>query len=162
MVDIISKKEGPRREDVAARRLIENSQDVITRLADQLSGGTYSASRNRKPEPPKPTGLVIHDCGRGRGTRSAPEPYIRVSPNNRVVMVDYETNRQMQMLGEIRSAGGVRRFVLATAANGFFSPLDPMMEGALTDLDGAPICSERTAEALATEIGARLGIAWRA
>lgn len=157
-MDIISKKDGPRREDVEAKRLIRDNQKAITRLADQFSNGAYSASRNAKPEKPKPSGLMLHDLGRGSGT-SEPQPYIRVSPNDRVVMVDLETNRQMHMLGEIRRRDGARRLALATAANGFITPLDEPLAEALADLEGAAINAEFTAETLAAEIGARLGIA---
>ena len=45
MVDIISKRSGPRAEDVRAKKLIEENRGAITRLADQFSNGAYSASR---------------------------------------------------------------------------------------------------------------------
>ena len=45
MVEIISKRDGPRREDVQVKRLIEQNRSTIVRLADQISGGGYSASR---------------------------------------------------------------------------------------------------------------------
>jgi len=49
MVDIISKKTGPRREDVVAKRLINNNWSTISRLADQISNGGYSKSRQAQP-----------------------------------------------------------------------------------------------------------------
>ena len=45
MVDIISKKDGPREEDVRLKTLIKNNQRTITALADRLSQGNYSRSR---------------------------------------------------------------------------------------------------------------------
>ncbi|MEO0763465.1 MAG: hypothetical protein AAFZ09_16945, partial [Pseudomonadota bacterium] len=76
----------------------------------------------------------------------------------RVVVVDYETSRQMHFLGELRVADGQRRFVLATAANGFFSPVDAEVAAALADLDGAVLGPARDEARLAREIGAQLGI----
>lgn len=46
MVEIFSKRDGPRREDVQIKRLIEQNRGVITKLADQLSNGRYSQSKN--------------------------------------------------------------------------------------------------------------------
>ena len=45
MVEIISKRDGPRREDIQVKRLIEQNRSTIVRLADQISGGGYSASK---------------------------------------------------------------------------------------------------------------------
>ena len=45
MVEIISKRDGSRREDAAMRRLIEQNRATITRLADHISGGSYSAGK---------------------------------------------------------------------------------------------------------------------
>ena len=43
MVDIISRKDGPRREDAAAKRMIDANRATITHLADRLTQGGYSA-----------------------------------------------------------------------------------------------------------------------
>jgi hypothetical protein len=161
MVDVFSRRTPPRSEDSRARQLIERNRQTITRLADQISGGAYSASRRRAamPSEPEAEGLVVSDLGAGRKAAAEPRPYVRVSPNRRVVVVDLETNRQMHFLGEIRRVDGARRFVLATAGNGFFSPVDPEIASRLEALDGAAMGPERDEDALAREIGDRLGIA---
>ncbi|MEO1512507.1 MAG: hypothetical protein AAFU70_10560, partial [Planctomycetota bacterium] len=89
---------------------------------------------------------------------SEARPYVRISPNRRVVVVDLETNRQMHFLGERRVSDGQRRFVLATADNGFFSPVEAEVAAALADLDGAVIGPARDEAKLAREIGVQLGI----
>ena len=42
MVDIFSKREGPRLEDVKARRLLTQNAGTIRKLADQISNGGFS------------------------------------------------------------------------------------------------------------------------
>ena len=138
MVDIFSKREGPRLEDVKARRLLTQNAGTIRKLADQISNGGFSKMQARRREPPKPDGLIIHDL-KARVTSDVAEPYVKVSLNNRVVLVDRSTGRQMQMLGEIRGSVLSKRFVLASSENGFFSPLDPEMQAALAHLDGVEI-----------------------
>lgn len=157
VVDIISKRSGPRREDLKARALIERNRDTIARLADQLSQGAYSASRNTAARAePAPRGLIVSDLGSAPGG-DRPKPYIRISANRRVVVVDYETGRQMHHLGEVRRMAGQLRFVLATKANGFFSPVDPAIAERLAALDGATIGPDRDEAALAAEITGCLG-----
>lgn len=151
MVDIISKRDGPRLEDVKARRVLRENAGTIRKLADQLSNGGYSkmqADQARRRETPKPDGLIIHDLKAPVST-DVPEPYVKVSVNNRVVLVDRSTGRQMQMLGEIRGNFLSKRFVLATADNGFFSPLDAEVHAALAHLDGAEITGDFTDRDLA-------------
>src|SRR4051812_42963893 len=94
--------------DVEAKRLIEQNRGTIERLADQLSNGAYSASRAPKAEP-QAQGLIIHVLG-GKAESTTPEPYVRISHNDRVVVVDHETGRQLHYLGEIRRVDGRRRF----------------------------------------------------
>src|SRR5262245_38807303 len=101
----------------AARSLIERNRATIERLANQFSSGAYSAARARPPEP-QPQGLIIHTLGGGT-TAEAPSPYVRISPNERVVVADHVSGRQLQFLGQIRRENAVRRFVVATRANGF-------------------------------------------
>jgi hypothetical protein len=157
MVDIISKREGPRREDLAARRLIEQNRGAIRQLADQLTGGRLAAAPAPTAEPGT-KGLIVHAVGAARAIRD-PKPFVRISPNNRVVVVDADSGRQMHHVGEIRRADGVRRFVLATKANGFFTPVAAEISGALAVLDGTRIGNDYTEERLAAEIGERLGVA---
>ena len=117
--------------------------------------GAADAERRKKPVP---AGLMIHDLGAGRA-ETAPKPYIRVSPNNRVVVVDGETGRQMHFLGELRRLDGRRCFVLATRENRFFSPVEDGIGAVLADLDGREIAGSSAAEReLAAEIAQRLGL----
>ncbi|TIN30893.1 MAG: hypothetical protein E5Y25_33040, partial [Mesorhizobium sp.] len=62
MVEIISKRDGSRREDAAMKRLIEQNRATITRLADHLTGGSYSAGKAQKPKA-QAKGLIIHSLG---------------------------------------------------------------------------------------------------
>ena len=101
MVDIISKKSGPRREDVVAKRLINENRATITKLADQLSGGKYSA-RHQRPAPPKPDGLILHDMGSSTVDETDYDPYVRITRNGRVVLVDGGSNTPLHHLGELR------------------------------------------------------------
>jgi hypothetical protein len=161
MVDIISKRSGPRTEDVAARQVIARNRQTIERIADQISNGGYSANKARKaaPKEPEATGLIMSDLGAARRGSEPERPYVRVSPNGRVVVVDDNTNLQMHFLGQLRRSDGVTRFVLATAENGFLSPLDADLAGRLAALDGAPMGGARDDAGLAAEIRTLLGYA---
>ena len=161
MVDIISKSEFPRREDERARRLLGENRQVIEGLADRLTQGGYSRAKAAKAErarEPVPDGLLIHDSGAGRRVAEA-RPYVRISPNNRVVVADEDSGRQIHFLGEVRRIDGRRRFVLATAANKFFTPLDADVAARLADLDGQDVAGGAAERALAEAIAARLGYA---
>lgn len=157
-MDIISKRTGPRREDVKARALIESNRGTITQLADTLTGGGYSARKAAaaQPKEPQAQGLIFSDLGAGRQAGPA-RPYIRISPNGRVTAVDIETNRQLHHLGEIRRLDGRSCFVVATKANGFFSAVASEIAEPLAALDGAVMGGARTDQALAAEIAALLG-----
>ena len=146
-----------RREDVAARQLIDRNRGTIERLADHLTNGAYSASRQPRPEP-QPEGLIIHALG-GPPPLDKPSPYVRISANDRVVLADAETGRQLAFLGELRRVDGVRRFVLATTANGFFAALDGDMAARLASLDGRALGRDYVEAQLAADIGARLAVA---
>ena len=141
MVDIFSKSDGPRREDIACKRIIEENKTTIHKLADQISGGQFSRSRaaNAKAkESPKPDGLRIHIMGSAPAP-SAPDPVVRVSLNGRVIVVDNTTSKQMRFLGQMRTKNGQNFFALATKENGFISPLDEETEELLCDLNGVII-----------------------
>ena len=43
MVDIISKRDGPRREDVAARRVLQENRGTIHKMMDHLTGGQLNS-----------------------------------------------------------------------------------------------------------------------
>ena len=156
----VSRGDEPRREDLAARRLIDANRATIERLADRISNGAYSARKAAalQPAEPQPEGLSIH-VGGAPATAGEPRPYVRVSPNKRVVVVDHETSRQMHHLGDVRRVDGRWRFVAATRANGFFAPLDDETAARIAPLDGAPMGSGRDDAALAAELSELLGYA---
>lgn len=158
MVEIFSKQSGPRREDVAAKRLIEQNRPTIERLANHLSGGDYKA-RLKPPPPPQPNGFILHDMSGGARAEIPAAPYVRISPNDRVVLVDGETGKQMHYLGEVRDNGPVeRKFVLATEDNKFHFPLDEDLCRKLAQIDHKSITDAYSEEDLAAEIGERLGL----
>lgn len=143
--------------DGDARRLIEQNRGTIERLADQLSNGAYSASRAPKVEP-QAQGLIIHVLG-GKSASAAPDPYVRISANDRVVLADHENGRQIHFLGQIRRTEGQRRFVLATKENGFYAPVDAEVAAALSGLDGMEVGGASGEERLAAGIRQHLGLA---
>ncbi|MER8484139.1 hypothetical protein [Mesorhizobium sp. M1322] len=156
MIEIISKRDGPRREDAQVKRLIEQNRSTIVRLADQISGGGYSASRKPRQQP-KAEGLIIH-VGGGAAPVAEAKPSIQVTMNGRVISKDRNTGRQLHHIGDIRDRGGDQVFVLATKQNGFFSPVDEIVAKALADMDGSRLAANYTEEQLAFDIGAKLGI----
>lgn len=156
MVDIISKQDGPRREDVAARRVLRENRGTIHKMMDHLSGGQLN-SRATKPVAPEPEGLVIH-TGRVVDKRETAKPYVRISINGRVVIADQETSRQLHFLGEIRGPRRSQNFVLATKENGFYALIDQELEEPLADLDGREIVGDFSEDALVEVITERLGM----
>ncbi|WP_417205178.1 hypothetical protein [Antarctobacter sp.] len=153
-MDIFSKRDGPRLEDVKAKRLLSENVGTIRKLADQISGGGYSqmrANEARRKEAPKPDGLIIHDL-KARNRVDVPEPYVKVSLNNRVVLVDKSSGLQLQMLGEIRGNFMSKRFVLCTKENGFFSPVDPETRDLIGHLDQAELTESFSDVDLAAEL----------
>jgi len=158
MVEIISKRDGPRREDVAARRLIDQNRGTIERLANHLSGGDYRA-RLKPPAAPKASGFILHDMSGGARTDKPASPYVRISLNDRVVLVDGDTGKQLHHLGEMRDMeDGRRMFVLATRENGFHFPLDEEMCRKLAGIDRKTVTDAECEEDFAAEIGERLGL----
>lgn len=156
MVDIISKRDGPRREDVAARKLLKENRGTIHKMMDHLTGGQLK-SQAAKPIAPEPEGLVIH-TGRVIDSRETARPYVRISVNGRVVVADQETSKQLHFLGEIRGHRRSQRFVLATKENGFFALIEEDLGVKLADLDGSAITSEFSEDDLIGTITERLGI----
>lgn len=156
MVDIVSKHSGPRPQDEQVRRLVEANRPTIERLADRLTNGAWSARKQPKPAP-QPEGLVIHTA-RATATDAPPKPFLRIAVNGRVSMVDANSGRQMHHLGDLRRRDGRDVFVLATRENGFFSPVDPEIAGALAALDGREAPGRDGERALIDAIGARLEI----
>lgn len=156
MVDIISKRDGPRREDVAARKLLQGNRGTIYKMMDHLTGGQLK-TQAQKPATPEPKGLVIHS-GRVIDEREVACPYIRISINGRVVVADQETSKQLHFLGEIRGTRRSQHFVLATKENGFFALIEDELKDKLSDLDGRAINADFSEDDLTKILTERLGI----
>ena len=158
-MDIFSKKSGPRAEDEQARRHLQRNWGTIEKLADTLSGGKYSADKARRAAPPpQPEGLIIVDQA-GPRISDEPEPYLRISANGRVVIADTHSGVQMHFLGHLKRIDGAVRFLIATAENGFFTPLQPETQALIDDLAGRVINRDYTEDDLARDLKTRLGIA---
>lgn len=155
-MDIISKKSGPRAEDQQAKQHIQRNWGTIEKLADTLSGGKYSADKAKKAAP-QAQGLIIVDQARPR-MPDVPEPYLRISMNGRVVVADTNSGVQMHFLGQIKRQNGEMRFTLATAENGFISPLEPEFQEKLADLADRVVNRAFSEDDLAAEIRQRLQI----
>lgn len=157
-MDIFSRKSGPRAEDVQSRQYLQRNWGTIEKLADTLSGGKYSADKARRAAPPpKAQGLIIVDQAAPR-VADAPEPYLRISANGRVVVADAHTGVQVQFLGQLKRIDGAIRFLLASAENGFISPLEQDTQALIKHLEGRVINRDYSEEDLASEIKTRLGI----
>ena len=159
MVDIFSKSDGPRREDVAAKRVIEENKSTIHLLADQISGGGFSRSRTamaRTKEDPKPEGLSIHILGCKASGHREPAPEVRASLNGRVIVVDTNSGKQLQFLGQMRRNNNQKYFALSTKDNGFVSPVDEKTEHLLADLNGIVIESDEIEEKFVEVVRKRL------
>lgn len=157
-MDIFSKKTGPRAEDAQARQHLQRNWGTIEKLADTLSGGKYSADKaKRAAPPPQPEGLIIVDQARPR-VADVPEPYLRISTNGRVVVADANSGVQVHFLGQLKRVDGTVRFLIASAENGFFSPLDSDLQTRIEDLAGRAINRDYPEEELAQDLKQRLGI----
>lgn len=154
-MDIISKKSGPRREDEQAKRHIGQNWGTIEKLADQISGGRYSADKARKSAPPpQASGKIIIDQSMGPAKAEA-DPYLRISVNGRVVIADQSTGRQLHFLGQLKRSGGIMRFVIATKENGFFSPVDDDTYNLISDLAEVAINRDYSEKDLEQELRKR-------
>lgn len=161
MVDIISRRDGPRREDERARKLISENRGAITQLADRLTQGGYSAGKAAQAAAaaaPQPEGKLIYDMAGGSArTPDSGDTRIKVSLNNRVVAYDGGSGRQVHLLGEIRRQDGLRYFALAVPANGFLSALPDTVLAPIEELDGQIIDTACPETLLAQELAERLG-----
>ena len=154
MIEIISKPNGPRKQDAAAKQFLRENSGTIMKIANQLSGGRLRDMPTANPMQGPPAARRV------RATPSRSEearPYTSVSLNGRVIAVDFNTGRQLHHIGEIRGQGPGRRFLLATKDNGFFAPLEPELQKPLLDLDRCPTPDDAAQEDLARTIDARLG-----
>jgi hypothetical protein len=161
MVEIISPRDGPRPQDARLKALIDNNRATITRLADHLTQGGYSANKAAKaaPAPAAPERRSLHVVGGSPAPTREAHPVVRATINGRVIVVDDNSGRQLHHLGEIRRRGDEIRFVLASAENRFPAPVAAEIAAAIEDLDAAELAPDGGEEALVDEIGRRLGLA---
>jgi len=158
-MDILSRLSATRPEDQRAKEHLRRNWGTIEKLADTLSGGKYSQDKARKAAPPpQAQGLIIVDQAPPRRPDEA-APYLRVSLNGRVVIADSNTGVQLAFLGEIKRFNGERCFFIATAENGYITPLKPEIADKISDLAQRTINRAYTEDQLADDIKARLEIA---
>jgi hypothetical protein len=156
MVYIISKRDGPHREEVAAKNFIQKNRTKIDALANHLTAGRWQELRNpTPPAQPQPSGkLFSTPPARPKET----EPYVRISLNGRVVIADLASGRQLHFVGELRGRGQSRYFALATRENGIFDPLDDGLCTVIADLEGMSVPDEASEQRLEQLIASRLGL----
>ena len=155
-MDIFSKQSGQRPEDEQARRHLQKNWGTIQKLADTLSGGKYSEGRKKK-EAPQAQGLIFMDQA-ARPVADAPDPYLRISANGRVVIADTNSGLQLHFLGQLKRVDGNVQFIIATAENGFFTPLDASLHDQIADLANRVVNRGYSEEDLAQDLKARLKI----
>ena len=159
-VDIISKRGGPRQEDKQAKDHLRRNWGTIEKLADQISGGSYSANKAKaaqtgKPATPARSGLIFVDQA-ARPAADAAVPYLKISQNGRVILADRNTAVQLHFLGQLKRHNGQTVFVIATAANGFITPLDPDLHASIEDLADKVIGAGYAEDDLFRDISSRL------
>lgn len=160
MVTIISKG-GPDKKTAEARKLVEDNRSTIQNMVNYLGGG---AAGRQARSTPAPADTPEHRAMFRRFSASLPagndeiKPYLRISLNNRVIIADSNSARQLHFLGELRGKDAVRRFVLATRENGFIAPLDDDLREKLADLDNSFLPSDATVEAFSAKLAERLGL----
>jgi hypothetical protein len=156
MAYIISKRDGPHREELAAKDFLRKNRTKIDALANHLTLGRWQELRNpAPPEAPQPSGrLWSTPAPRPREI----EPYVRISYNGRVVIADLASGRQLHFVGELRGNGQSRRFALATRENGIVDPLDDELYRVLIDLEGVGVPDEASETHLEQIISGRLGL----
>lgn len=137
-MEIISKKEGLGRDESTIKRVLQENRGTINRLADHLTQGAWSSMRARPPQPPQEAPSRSFGYVPTSDEREI-IPHVRISPNDRVILMDAATSRQIAFLGVITGRRQERRFVLATKANGFSAVLDDDQASLLGGLDGFQI-----------------------
>lgn len=162
LLDIISKRSGPREQDKHAKTYLRQNWGTIEKLADQISGGSYSANKDRaatagKPAGKEASGMIFVDQA-PRRSEDSPVPYLRISTNGRVVLADCNSGSQLHFLGELKRRNGEVRFVMATSANGYITPLDPDLQDAVGDLADRALGRDYSEDDLFRDLSSRLGL----
>ena len=162
MVEIFSRGDGPRPQDVRLKALLEKNRPTIEKIADHLTQGGYSAGERAKALAPRVAEktaekTIVHALGGFNSSQTIePRPVVRATLNGRVVVVDDNSGRQLHHLGEIRRRAGEIVFCLASSENGFSAPLPDEFLNTLADLDQALLAPDGGEEALVGEIASRL------
>ena len=159
MVEIFSRGDGPRHQDVRLKALLDQNRATITKIADHLTLGRYSAGKAANaaaPELPEKTSVDAVGGLKSGPAREA-RPAVRATVNGRVVVIDDNSGRQLHHLGEIRRRVGTVVFLLACAENGFSAPLPDEVLDRLADLDQALLAPDGGEDVLVGEIASRLG-----
>ncbi|MDE4909603.1 MULTISPECIES: hypothetical protein [unclassified Methylobacterium] len=136
------------------KRILTENRGTIDQIKRAITGG---GARTRIIETPSPEVTRAYGTRRSAAEKSV-TPYIRLSPNGRVVVADFESGRQLHHVGDLRGPRQALRFVLATKENGYFAPLDAAVAERLAALDGTVVTDANTEDGLKREIAARLGI----
>ena len=160
LMDIISKRSGPREEDKHAKAHVRQNWGTIEKLADQISGGSYSANKARvggKKDASLASGLIFVDQA-ARPKADVPEPYLRISLNGRVVLADKSSGIQLHFLGQLKRHNGVVRFQIATKSNGYISPLDTDLQALILDLADKPLDRSYEEADLSRDLKSRLKV----
>ena len=159
MVTIISKQEGPSRKEAELKHSLRQNRATIEGMAGALKRGPMA--HLAKPETPQvqapaSTKTVIY---RKTSSEGEARPYVRVSMNGRVVLVDYETGNQLHHIGDVRGKREAAKFALATKENGFFAPVADEIRDALKGLDGTLMPDRDAEEKFKTDVATALGLA---
>ena len=158
MVTIISKQEGPSKKEAELKHTLKQNRGTIEGMVSALKHGPMAhLAQTPKVESPQSSGKSVFY--KNTSSEGDARPYVRVSMNGRVVLVDYETGSQLHHLGDVRGKGAAAKFALATKANGFFAPLEPEIAEVLMDIDGRAMPDREAEEAFKTDVGAALGLA---
>lgn len=154
MVEIISKRSEPSDDDLRLRHVLKQNRSTIHALTKVLTGG--EASPSPAPIVPSTSASASYSFASPSGSGEA-RPYVRISMNGRVVLVDYESGRQMAHLGDVRSGEKGSVFRLASRRNGAFAPLSDGLELRLLWLDGCSLTSSAEEQGLKERIAGLLG-----
>jgi hypothetical protein len=155
MVHVISKNDGPRREDAEAKHFIAQNRHKIRGIVDCLTGGGRSDLRKPFTGPEFENPVVA--ATRVRRRSGDPQPYVRI--NRRVTVADAVSGRQLYFIGDVRWVQDGDRLVLATERNGLAGLLDEDPQERLADLDGFALPDEDAEDELKHQIAVRLGFA---
>ena len=158
MVTIISKQDGPSKKEAELKHHLKQNRGTLEGMVKALKHGPMAHLAQPEPTIQAPQGSGRTVFYKNTSSEGDAKPYVRVSMNGRVVLVDYETGSQLHHLGDVRGKGQAAKFALATKANGFFAPVDAEIAEALSGLDGRAAGDREAEEAFKAEVAAALGL----